>query len=343
MVGFGINMRDSWPVVTVIMPVLNEAAFIRKSLGAVIAQDYPRDCMQILVVDGGSSDETRQIAQELLNDDPKSGLLHNPRRIQSAALNIGIQAASGDIIIRVDGHTLIEADYVRNCVRLLASGEFDNVGGPMRPVGQTYVGQGVALATTSKFGIAGSKFHYSEREQMVDTVYMGAFRRTIFDRVGLFDEQLKINEDYEFNYRLRQAGGKILLSPTLNSSYVPRQSLGALWRQYFQYGYWKVRMLQKHPVSLRWRQVIPPLFVGTVIVSGVMSLLWRSFRWLFMGITGSYLLANCVASTIAARRGGWRILPVLPMIFATLHVAWGLGFWYGLLLTVVPTWRSRKM
>ncbi|MCB0167665.1 MAG: glycosyltransferase family 2 protein [Anaerolineae bacterium] len=322
---------DNWPVVTVIMPVLNEAAFIHRSLGAVLAQDYPRDRLEILVVDGGSGDGTGQIVQDLLKTWPRSRLLDNPRRIQSAALNIGIQAAAGEIIIRVDGHTLIEPDYVKTCVRLLTNGEFENVGGLMRPVGQGYVGRGVAMATTSFFGIAGSKFHYSAREQVVDTVYMGAFRRTIFDRVGLFDEQLKINEDYEFNYRLRQAGGKILLSPALKSTYVPRHSLGALWRQYFRYGRWKVRMLQKHPESLRWRQAVPPVFVGTLAGSLLAGLLWRPARWLFVCLTGSYLLANGVASTIAARRGGWRYLPILPMIFATIHLAWGSGFWYSLL------------
>ncbi|MCB9076455.1 MAG: glycosyltransferase family 2 protein [Anaerolineaceae bacterium] len=329
-------MIDAWPIVTVIMPVLNEAAFIRRSLGAVLAQDYPQDRLEILVVDGGSNDGTGQIVQELLKAWPRSRLLDNPRRIQSAALNIGIQAAAGEIIIRVDGHALIEPDYVKTCVRLLANGEFENVGGLMRPVGNGYVGQGIALATTSFFGIAGSKFHYSNREQVVDTVYMGAFRRTIFDRIGLFDEQLKINEDYEFNYRLRQAGGKILLSPALKSTYVPRHSLGALWRQYFQYGRWKVRMLQKHPTSLRWRQAVSPVFVGAIAGSSLMGLFWQPARWLLAGLTGSYLLASWVASTIAARRGGWRYLPILPIIFATIHWAWGLGFWYSLLLTITP-------
>lgn len=329
-------MIDAWPMVTVIMPVLNEAAFIRRSLGAVLAQDYPQDRLEILVVDGGSGDGTGPIVQDLLKAWPRSCLLNNPRRIQSAALNIGIRAATGEIIIRVDGHTLIEPDYVKTCVRLLAGGEFENVGGLMRPVGTTYYGKAIALATTSPFGIGGSKFHYSEREQHVDTVYMGAFRRTIFDRVGLFDEQLKINEDYEFNYRLRQAGGKILLSPALKSTYVPRQSLRALWRQYFQYGRWKVRMLQKHPESLRWRQTAPPVFVGAMAAGSIAGLFWRPARWLLACLSGSYLLATGVASTIAARRGGWRFLPILPIIFAAIHWAWGLGFWYGLLLTIAP-------
>lgn len=316
------------------MPVLNEAAFIRRSLAAALAQDYPPDRLEILVVDGGSTDDTPQIVREIIaqTGHPQVRLLHNPRRIQAAALNIGIQAARGDIIVRVDGHTVIAPDYVRTCVAYLAEGRADNAGGLMRPVGITYVGQAVALATSSPFGIGGSKFHYSEKEQYVDTVYLGAYWRHTFDRIGLYDETFRINEDYELNYRLRQAGGRILLSPNIISHYTPRSSLTALWRQYFQYGRWKVRTLQKHPASLRWRQTVPPLFVAGLVGSLLAGLAWPPAWWLFGGVAGAYLLANLVASTISARRGGWRYLPVLPLVFAIIHIGWGLGFWWGIIL-----------
>jgi GT2 family glycosyltransferase len=208
----------------------------------------------------------------------------------------------------------------------------------MQPVGQTYFGQAVALATTSPFGIGDSRFHYDSREQYVDTVYMGAFRREIFDQVGLFDEELIRNQDYELNVRIRQAGAKILLSPKIISSYTPRSSLAALWRQYFQYGRWKVRTLQKHPASLRWRQAVPPLFVAALVASLGAAFLLPLLFWLFIGLAGSYLLANLVASTISAGRGGWRYFPILPIVFAAIHFAWGLGFWYGLLLA----WFGRR-
>lgn len=283
------------------------------------------------MVDGGSTDNTRQIVQELLDNYPNGRLLHNPRRIQAAALNIGILAAHGDIIIRVDGHTIIAPDYVSTCVEYLLQGKADNVGGLMRPVGVTYLGQGVALATSSPFGIGGSKFHYSDREQYVDTVYLGAYWRKTFDQIGLYDEAVNINEDYELNYRLRKAGGKILLSPHIRSKYIPRSSLPALWSQYFVYGRQKVLTLQKHPAALHWRQTIPPLFVSTFFGSILLGFIWKPMRWLYALTAGSYLLANLVASTIAARRGGWRHLPVLPVIFGSIHFAWALGFWYGLL------------
>lgn len=317
------------------MPVLNEAGFIAESLGAVLAQDYPANRLEILVVDGGSTDDTRAIVRQLMAGQPHLRLLDNPRRIQAAALNIGIRAAQGEIIVRVDGHTIIAPDYVCQCARLLAEGRADNVGGMMRARGETYVGQAVAVATQSPFGIGGSKFHYTDQEQFVDTVYLGAYRRDALLAIGLYDEQFHINEDYELNYRLRQSGGKILLSPAIQSVYTPRASLGALWRQYFKYGRWKVRTLQKHPASLQWRQVISPLFVSLLAVSGILGMFFTAARRVGAAVVGCYLLANIIASTIAAGRAGWRYGPVLPLIFASIHLAWGLGFVAGSVRTLL--------
>ncbi len=322
--------HPSASLVTVIMPVLNEAGFIRRSLGAVLQQDYPPERLEILVVDGGSTDGTPALVQELFQNRPLARLLHNPQQIQAAALNLGILAASGEILVRVDGHTMIAPNYVSECVRLLTQDAADNVGGLMRPQGTTYVGQAVALATSSPFGAGDAKFHYAAQAQYVDTVYLGAFWRKTFDRIGLYDPAVHINEDYELNYRLRQAGGRILLSPTIQSTYVPRASLPALWRQYFIYGRQKVRTLRKHPESLRWRQAVPPLFVLTFFGSLGLSLVFTPLHRLFSLVSWLYLLANFVASTIVARRGGWRYFPILPLTFATIHFAWGTGFWAGL-------------
>ncbi len=332
-------MNHSGPTVTIILPVLNEARHIRETLAAVLNQDYPPDCLEILVVDGDSTDGTQEMAREMLEGHPLGGLLYNPRRIQAAALNIGIAAAQGEIIVRVDGHTVIAPDYVRKCVEYLTGGKAEGVGGLMHPRGTTYAGLAIALAFQSIFGMGDSKFHYSEREQYVDTVYLGAYWRATLKKIGLYDETLSINEDYELNYRLRQSGGRILLSPTIRSIYIPRSSLLALWRQYFKYGRWKVRMLQKHPESLRWRQTIPPLFVGGFAGSLGLGLFLPLFRRLFFLLTPSYLLANLLASTIAAKRGGWRYWPVLPLVFATIHFAWGTGFLVGLGLALFSSKR----
>lgn len=322
--------NDQLPLVSVVMPIRNEAKYIERSLGAVLRQDYPANRLEVLLVDGRSSDATREIVARLASRYANVRLLDNPAQIQAAALNVGIRAAQGDIIVRVDGHTFIEPDYVSACVRHLLAGDADNVGGMMRARGDSYVGQAVALATTSPFGIGGSRFHYSDREQAVDTVYMGAYWRKTLLGIGLFDEEFVINEDYELNVRLRQAGGRIMLSPALKSSYVARGSLRALWRQYFSYGRWKIRTLRKHPASLQWRQLAAPLFVAALAVSGLPGLFFRPFRWLFGAVAGSYLLANLLASTIAASKGGWRYLPLLPLVFSALHFGWGAGFWAGL-------------
>lgn len=328
-------MNSSLPTVTVVMPVLNEAAAIRTSLAAVLDQDYPADRLEILVVDGGSRDGTRAIVQELIGNRTLAHLLENPRRIQAAALNLGILAAHGAIIVRVDGHTLIAPDYISQCVHYLIQGQADNVGGSMRPVGHIYMSRAIALAMTSPFGAGDAKFHYSQQEQYVDTVYLGAFWRKTFDQIGHYDESLDVNEDYELNYRLRQAGGKILLSPSIKSTYTPRASLPELGRQYFRYGLWKVRSLQKHPESLRWRQVVAPGLVAALVSTSLGGFFWKPLYILFKLLSGCYLLANLVASTIRAGRGGRRYFPILPLVFATIHFAWGLGFWVGLALALL--------
>ena len=312
------------------MPVLNEAAFIKKSLGALLAQDYPADRLEILIVDGGSTDDTPSIVRHLFADRANARLLCNPKRIQSTALNIGIEAAQGDIIVRIDGHTIIDPDYVRRCAEHLAQDDIDNVGGLMRPEGTTYVGRAVALAFNSVFGNGGSKFHYSTQSQYVDTVYMGAYRKRVFDEIGGYDEHMPVNEDYELNYRLRQNGGRILLSPDLGSTYFARASLGALGRQFFRYGYWKVQMLRRHPSSMQWRQTVPPLFIFVVFAALLTACFWSPALWLGGGILGAYLLANLGASLLNAP-GHWALLPVLPLVFAILHFSWGSGFWWAIL------------
>ena len=322
----------------------NERQHIEHCLASVVNQDYPLDCMEILVVDGDSYDGCGQLVLDFAASHPTIPirLLPNPKRIIPAGLNVGIRAARGDVVVRVDAHTTLAPDYVNACVRYLVQGKADNVGGMMVPRGTAFVGQGVALAMTSPFGMGDSKFHYSEREQSVDTVYMGAYWRKTFDSIGLYDETLHVNEDYELNYRLRKAGGTILLSPAIKSTYTPRPSLAALWRQYFRYGYWKVHMLRKHPTSLRWRQALPPLFVATVLGSLLLGLLWPPARWLFGLVAGCYLLANLAASTIAARRGGWRYLPLVPIVFAAIHFAWGLGFLCGVARIPIPPGRPKQ-
>lgn len=315
------------------MPIRNEASFIARSLGAVLAQDYPPDRMEVLVVDGMSTDGTRDRVKSLMRDrsddsSPQIKLLDNPKKIVPTALNIGLRHAKGDIIIRVDGHCEIPPDYVRKCVKLLQETEADNVGGLQWSVGENAFAHAVGLATRSPFGAGNAKFRYSSKPSWVDTVYLGAYRREVFERVGGFDEELVRNQDDEFNFRLIQAGGKIWLDPDLKVKYYSRSSLRKLWRQYFQYGLYKVRVIQKRGAVPSWRHIVPTIFVLALFVMVFVSLVTHLAIWGLMVVV-PYFLANILASFWTACRD-WRALPILPVVFAILHFAYGLGFLWGL-------------
>ena len=321
---------NKYPKVSILLPVRNEEASIEVCLNAVFCQDYPQDCIEVIIADGESTDKTRTIIRRIQDFKPNLVIVDNLGKIVPTGLNAALARACGDYIIRVDGHTLIAPDYVRHCVEVLARTVADNVGGRMNARGQGWFGEAVAVATSTPFGVGGARFHYSDQEEWVDTVYMGAWRREVFEKIGLFDEELIRDQDDEFNYRLREYGGKILLSPKIKSVYTNRSSPKALWKQYFQYGFWKVRVLQKHPRQMSVRQFVPPVFVVALSLSLVLSILafpgWISL--LFVG--GSYLLANLTASLITASKKGWRHLILLPVTFAILHLSYGLGFLTGL-------------
>ncbi len=327
-------MDDDWPFVSVIMPVLNEADFIERSIYAVLEQDYPPDRFEVLVVDGGSDDGTRELVERIAASDPRVQLLDNPKRIVPVAMNIGIRRARGEIIVRVDGHTIIAPDYIRICVRDLRETGAVNVGGPMRPKGITPMGMAIAAAARSPFGVP-ARFHYSAKAGYVDTVYMGAWPKEALERVGGFDESLVRNQDYELNFRLRKAGGRIYYDPRIRSEYYGRQSLGALWRQYFQYGVWKAAVLAKHPDSVRPRHLAAPALVAGLVFGaiGAPFCIWGRALLAIVGV--SYVLALLIASVLTASCTGWDVLVRLPLAFATMHIAWGCGFWTGVIREVI--------
>ena len=318
-------------MITVIVPMYNEERYILDCLNAILSQDY-QGSMEVLVIDGGSTDGSRQIVHRVMSESRiPVRLLCNPKRIIPAALNIGLHAARGDIVVRVDAHAVIEKGYVRKCVEYLQSSGADNVGGLMRPAqNRTRIGHSIALAMSCPFGVGTGKFHYSEREEFVDTVYLGAFRKSTLLALGGYDETFLRNQDYELNYRIRRAGGKILLTPAIKSHYYTRASLKKLWSQYFQYGFWKMRMLRKHPRSVRVRQLVPPVFVLVLLLSGALSAISSLAAWVFALVVASYLSLSLAFSFSIAARKGWRYLPILPVIFACLHLSWGLGFLYSL-------------
>jgi glycosyltransferase involved in cell wall biosynthesis len=364
-------MTPRYPSISIIMPIRNEAAFIERSLGAVLAQNYPPDRMEVLVVDGMSDDGTREVIQRAINhrrailDDrhsidnnsslalnrpPSIILLDNPGRIVPAGLNAAIRQAKGEIIVRVDGHCEIAPDYVSQCVKHLLSGEVDGVGGPIETIGTTPVSQSIAMAMSSPFGVGGSAFRTVKNKAMlVDTIAFPAYKRRAFEMAGDFDEELVRNQDDEYNYRLRKLGCKILLAPDVRSRYYCRSSFHSLGRQYFQYGYWKARVMQKHPRQMRVRQFVPLAFVMTLLGGTLLSHFSITFQHLRLVILTIYILAALAAALWAVRGGSWRHLPLLPLAFAIMHLSYGLGFLAGLVKfcnrwgdrqTSVPTLRG---
>jgi succinoglycan biosynthesis protein ExoA len=322
---------ESTPIVSVVIAMRNEEAHIGASLQSVVKQDYPCDRLEVLVVDGMSTDRSREIVLELSARHPHIRLLDNPKRIPSAAWNVGIKKARGSMVAVVSAHCHLAPDFISRCVHLLLEEQnVDCVGGPLTNVGETFEAQAIALAMSFPFGVGDSYFRYARRERYVDTIAFAVYRRAVFDRVGLFDETLAVNEDYDLNYRLRKAGGKILLTPQARSFYYTRTTLPRLWSQYFRYGFWKVQMLRKHPRSVRVRQLVPPLFVLTLLLSGALSAISNLAAWVFALVVASYLSLALAFSFSIAARNGWRYLPILPVIFACLHLSWGLGFLYSL-------------
>ena len=322
--------KSRLPSVTLIIPVRNEAAHLAECLRSVLAQEYDAERLEVLVLDGMSTDNSRQIAEDLVKGRTNCRVLDNTRVIQSAAWNLGIQVANGDLIGIVSAHSVLSTDYVKQVVETHARTGADLVGGPMSAVGQNRTAAAVALATSTRFGMGGAKFHYANREEFVDTVYMGVCRRAVYERVGGFDEELVRDQDDELSYRILGRGGRIVCNPAIRSMYFNRASLTGLVRQYFQYGLWKVRLLQKHPRQMRPRQFVPPFFALSLILSLCLTVLFP-WGWIVLAaIAGCYALANLGASAITAAKKGWKYLPLLPLVYAILHLSYGLGFLAGL-------------
>lgn len=331
------------PFVSVIMPVRNEAVYITGSLRSVLDQDYPAERMEIIVADGLSTDGTREVVHAFQRFYPNIFLIDNPGKIVPTGLNAALQVAKGSVIVRVDGHCEIASDYLANCVGHLENDLVDCVGGPMETIGETYCAQAIAIAMSSTFGVGDSAFRVErKRKMLVDSVAFPAYRRKTIDLTGPFDEEMVRNQDDEYNYRIRKMGGKVLLTPDIRSRYYSRSSLSSLWRQYFQYGYWKVRVMQKHPYQMRRRQFVPPLFIFALFISLILALTLRH-GWIFLIVlVGSYLIANIYVSTTQASKRGWKYFPLLIIVYAIIHISYGLGFIVGL-IKFANRWEVRKI
>ena len=310
-----------WPTVSVLLPTLNERAFIRDCLDSLLAQDYP-ELVEILVIDGGSSDGTRSI---VTGSGAPVRLVENARVTAAAAMNIGIAAAKGDVIVRADAHTLYARDYVRRCVEVLQETGAQNVGGLMRPEGATVFGRAVAAATSSPVGVGPGKFHYASRREEVDTVYLGCWYRSTLEDLGGYDESRLqwAAEDQELNFRLRRAGGVVVLDPSIRSTYFVRDTPRALWRQYFNYGVCKASTLVKHRSLPTPRPLAPAALTAATVVGLVFGR--RGGR-----VAVPLLHAVGVALALRATRTGERHPLRTFAAVEVCHWSYGLGFWSGL-------------
>ncbi|HET9052337.1 MAG TPA: glycosyltransferase family 2 protein [Candidatus Dormibacteraeota bacterium] len=324
------------PLVSVVIPTYNEERHIERCLASVMAQTYPADRMEIIVADGGSTDRTRVLVQEAARHDPRIRLVDNARRTQAAGLNVAIEASAGDVVARLDGHAAWIPEHVERCVDLLARTGADNVGGTMAIVGETPIGEAFAAATRTRLGAGGAAYRHADHECDVDTVWLGCFRRTALDRVGPFDERFPPHEDYELNHRLRTSGGRVVFSPDVPTTYWPRTSWSAVARQYFRYGRAKVRVARHRPGVVRMRHLAAPGVVAAAGLGAVAALFSRRARVVGGSCAGVYV-ATCVAAGLGASRGASAAVRVrVPAVVVLLHVAWGIGFWAGVVEVASP-------
>ncbi|HCO94572.1 MAG TPA: glycosyltransferase family 2 protein [Phycisphaerales bacterium] len=322
-------MQDS-PFITVIMPIRNEADFIERAIGSILDNDYPTERMEILAVDGMSDDGTREIVARLSRADGRVKMLDNPKRITPAAMNIGLKAARGDLFIRVDGHVEIPPDFIAASIRCLHEHPDAWVaGGYIKTVADSYTGQAIASAMCSPIGVGNSRFRLGDYEGCVDTLAFGTHHRWIVDKIGYFDEELVRNQDDEFNLRIILAGGKIWMSKAIQSTYFSRGSLGKLWKQYFQYGFWRIRTLQKHKRPASFRRLVPLLFVLSLLLPGLAGFFWKPL-WILLAIEAAlYVLGLVIGALDVGRKSGWRYALPAPAVFVILHFAYGLGCLWG--------------
>lgn len=322
--------------VSIIVPCYNEEKRIRFLLDAIFAQTYPRASLDVTIADGHSSDQTRAVIAEFQHAHPDLHLQVVDNHVQTipAAINCAIAASTGEIIIRLDAHSGPQPDYVEKTVAALEAGKGDNVGGvwEIRPGAETWIARSIAVAAAHPLGVGDALYRHAKEAAYVDTVPFGGWRRTLVEKIGGYDESLLANEDYEFNARIRQSGGKIWLDPSIRSVYFARPTLGALARQYLRYGFWKWRMLRRYPATLRWRQALPPLFVLSLILGLVLAFVSSGVRWLsllellvYFGILGLFGLRA------ALQRGEFFLIFGLPLAVTVMHIAWGGGFLWSIL------------
>jgi glycosyltransferase involved in cell wall biosynthesis len=329
-----VETSSSEETVSVVIPCYNEERFIGKALEQ-LADQFEPDRYEIIVVDGMSDDGTRAVVNEFSAQHPglTVRLVDNPARNIPTALNVGIAAARGTIIARMDAHAVPSAGYIRRCVEVLREGRAGVVGMPclVRPGDDTLVARAIAAAVSHPFGIGDAKYRLGAGgplQEPVDTVAFACFRKSLGEELGGFNESLLTNEDYDFNYRVRQSGRDVILDRSGHCDYFARTTIKALASQYLRYGSWKARMIRLQPGSLKFRHLVAPAFVASILVLGIAGIIWELAWWLLLIEIVLYLICAFGAGLHAAKRSGAGLAMalVLLVIFPTIHLAWGSSF-----------------
>ena len=308
------------PGVSVVLPILNEERFLSDAISAILAQEYSGE-LEVILALGPSSDRTNEIAAQLHERDSRIVLVENPTGRTAAGLNAAIAAAKNEIICRIDGHAEISKSYIADAVEIMQSSDAVNVGGIMAAVGKTKFEEAVARAMRSPIGVGGARFHVGGTAGPADTVYLGVFKKSALISAGGYDVRFIRAQDWELNYRLREAGGTIWFDPRLAVIYRPRPNLKALAKQYFEYGRWRRAVTRHHKGTVNYRYLAPPVATLAITLSMIFGLLLHP---LFFIPALSYASAILIASLLIGKSWSERI--TLPAVLATMHISWGTGF-----------------
>ena len=319
-------------LVTVVIPARNEAATIGEVLASVLGQSHTN--LQVLVVDGASTDGTREVVEKVAASDGRVELVSNPDRVIPLALNLAVDRARSRWLVRVDAHCRIPDDYVEKVVARLRTGEYGGVGGRKNGRGHTAAGRAIAAVMGSKFGQGNSVYHYGVEPTTVDHIPFGAYPVDVVRELGGWSETQLVNEDFEFDYRLRQTGRELLFDPAIEIDWDCRQSVPDLFRQYRRYGSGKVQTLQSHPESAALRHLAAPTMIAGLVAAAVL-VPFRRTRWLGLALAAPYIgiVAAGTVTTVGHVTGTREKLWVAPA-FVALHVGWGIGFWTEVLAIV---------
>ena len=328
---------DKAPVVSIIVPCYNEQETIGLLLEAIYGQTYPRQKMEVIIADGLSTDHTRDKIIEFHHNhlDLLVTIVDNQKRSIPSGLNEALRASRGEFIVRLDAHSVPFPDYIERCQEALTSGRGENVGGvwEIQAGGSGRIARAIAQAAAHPLGVGDARYRVGGSAQLVDTVPFGAYRRALVDRIGFYDERLLTNEDYEFNVRIRKSGGAVWFDPNIRSIYYARSTLSQLARQYWRYGYWKAKMIQRYPDTIRWRQLLPPLFVLSLFILGLVGIWSPVAGWLLSLVICLYVIVLLAAGMYSALRiKELSLFFGVPFAIATMHISWGSAFLWSMLV-----------